>query len=93
MVRLLVQRVAVGSIAYRLGIRPGKIPVKIGDSDLLIGGDILLAVQGKAISSDVQETCEIRENIGKTGKKGELVFRILRDGKLLDLKTSGWNGH
>ncbi len=89
---LLVQHVAIGSIAHKLGIRPGKIPVKIGDSDLLIGGDILLAVQGIAISPDIKETCEIRENMGKMEKKGELVFRILRDGKVLDLKAPDRNG-
>ena len=89
---LLVQRVAVGSIAFKTGIRPGKIPVKIGDSDLLIGGDILLAVQGKAISPDIQETCEIRESMGKMEKRGELIFRILRDGKILELKAPERNG-
>ncbi len=43
---VLVQRVALGSIADHLGLRPGILPASIGGRDMLLGGDVILAVDG-----------------------------------------------
>src|SRR2546428_9351394 len=40
----VVQRVAAGSLGGRLGIRPGAFRISVEGSDLLLGGDIILAV-------------------------------------------------
>ena len=42
---LMVQRVANNSLGKKLGLVPGKIPVKIGSQELFIGGDIILSIQ------------------------------------------------
>ncbi len=43
---LLVQRVATGSLAERLGLRPGTVRATIGGKELLLGGTVILAVGG-----------------------------------------------
>src|SRR5262245_44474095 len=43
-VGLLVQRVAKGSPAERLGLKAGTIRARVGDEDLIVGGDVILGV-------------------------------------------------
>jgi len=85
---LLIQRVAHGSPAHKLGLRPSEIPIQIGNQQLLIGGDIILEVQGIPISSDAKETCDIRDSVGKLNHGDSIVFKVLRGGKILNLSTS-----
>lgn len=49
---ILIQRVAQNSPGHRLGFKPSTISAKIGEQELFIGGDIVLAVQGIPISLD-----------------------------------------
>ena len=46
---LLVQRVAHGSPAERLGLRGGDLPAVIAGEEMIVGGDIVLAVDGIAL--------------------------------------------
>lgn len=85
---LLVQRVANDSPGAKLGLRSGGIPVEIGSKKLLIGGDIILEVQGLPISIDVKETCVIRDTMGGLGQGAPIVFKVLREGKIIDLHAS-----
>ena len=85
---LLIQRVANDSPGYKLGLRPGTIPIQIGNEKLLIGGDIVLAVQGMPISTDVKETCEIRDSMGRLGRGKRVDFKVLREGKIINLSAS-----
>jgi serine protease Do len=84
---LLVQRIATGSIAQKAGIREGSLPVQIGNHMIIIGGDVLLEVQGIRISPDINDTCRIREDMDREEEKDIIRFKILRDGKILDLKA------
>ena len=85
---LLIQRVAQGSPAHKLGLRPSEIPIQIGNRQFFIGGDIILEVQGIPISSDAKETCDIRDSVGKLGHGDSVVFKVLRGGKIINLSTS-----
>jgi serine protease Do len=85
---LLVQRVANDSPGYRLGLRPGKVPIQIGREKLFIGGDIIIEVQGMPISSDVKETCDIRDSMGELNQGESVEFKVLRGGKIITLETS-----
>jgi S1-C subfamily serine protease len=85
---LLVQRVANDSPGYRLGLRPGKVPIQIGREKLFIGGDIIIEVQGMPISSDVKETCDIRDSMGELNQGERVEFKVLRGGKIITLQTS-----
>lgn len=66
---ILVQRVAGGSPAARLGLRPGSIPAKIGDEEFLVGGDIIIEVLG--IKIDVEGTGyeRIQESLRRLGPR------------------------
>jgi len=44
---LLVIRVASGSPADRAGLRGGSIPAKLGDEDVLLGGDLIIVYNGQ----------------------------------------------
>ena len=81
---LLIQRVADESPGYRLGLRPGKIPVEIAGKHLLLGGDIVLEVKGVTVSAEFEHTCEIRQKVvGLT--HDNLEMKVLRDGKVVNL--------
>ncbi len=85
---ILVQRVAGGSPAARLGLRPGSIPAKIGDEEFLVGGDIIVEVLG--IKIDVEGTGyeRIQEALRRLGPGDLLQVTVLRDGKLEQLSAS-----
>ena len=85
---LLIQRVANGSPGHKLGLRPSKIPIQIGREKLFIGGDIVLEVQGMPISTDVRETCEIRDTMGGLKHGERIIFKVLRGGKIISLYVS-----
>ena len=86
---LLVQRIAKGSIAQKAGIRQGWIPVQIGNQEIVIGGDVLLEIQGIKVSPNINETCQIRKNTDKKEGKDIIGIKILRDGRILNLEVRG----
>jgi serine protease Do len=79
---LLVQRVARNSPADRVGLRAGKIPIKIQERGILIGGDVVLDVQGMRITTDIDQLRMIRDKVLSTPGLEEIEFKVLRDGKI-----------
>ena len=85
---LLVQRVAHGSPAERFGLRGGDLPAVIAGEEMIVGGDILLAVDGIALSEqDAYEKIrkrmiEIRDH------SGPLHLTLLRGGVIVELSGS-----
>src|SRR3989449_5235967 len=49
-VGVLVQRIAADSPAERAGLKGGTMRATIGDEDLIVGGDIVLAIQGVSLA-------------------------------------------
>ena len=86
-VGLLVQRVAVGSPAERLGLKAGTTRATIGDEDLIVGGDIILGILGISLSAP-NSLAIIRQKITDL-KPGETVpVLVLRGGKTITLTTT-----
>jgi S1-C subfamily serine protease len=85
---LLVQRVASGSPAERLGLRGGSVPARIGDEYLLLGGDVILAVDG--IQLDDPEAYEKirRRLIAVRAGGGDLSVTVLRAGETIELSAA-----
>lgn len=80
---ILVSRVEKGSNADRSGLRGGTEQVRYRNSSFYLGGDIITAINGTAISSvaDVYSALE-------TTKPGDTVkVHLIRDGKELVLET------
>jgi serine protease Do len=82
---ILIQRVAQNSPGYHLGFKPSTIPAKIGDQELFIGGDIVLAVQGISISLNLEALRKIRETLAAHPDLTNLEFKVLREGKIVNL--------
>ncbi len=82
---LLVQRVAHGSPAERLGLRGGDLPAVVAGEGLIAGGDIVLAVEGIALGAqDAYE--EIRKRmIEIRDRNGSLRVTVLRAGAIVEL--------
>jgi S1-C subfamily serine protease len=83
---LLVQVVAKGSPSERLGLRGGTKPGRIGDVDLVLGGDIILEVQGVPVARKAFPS--IREQLSEL-QPGQLIkVKVLRDGEVLLLQKA-----
>lgn len=82
---LLVQHVAEASPAKALGLRAGNIPVQIGKEKFMIGGDVVLAIQGVPVVPTEEDICTIRNVIGGFTAKSEIQVTVLRKGKVIKL--------
>lgn len=82
---LLVQRVAHGSLAHRLGLRGGTLPAVIGDEQLLVGGDIILAVDSITLDTPNAYDAIRRRMIEDRQNKAALQITILRAGSIKTL--------
>jgi serine protease Do len=85
---LLIQRVADASPGYAMGLQPGKIPVSIGGEEFLIGGDIIVAIQGIAVSTDTERSCDLRQTLLDLTPGSRIEVTVLRAGKILTLSTT-----
>lgn len=84
-VGLLVQRVSGNSLASRLGLKGGIIPVKIGDQKLFLGGDVVLEIMGIAVSEDLEQMLEVRDIIAHLDAGDDITMKVMRNGKIENL--------
>jgi serine protease Do len=82
---LLVQGVAAGSPAAALGLRPSTVPVEIAGESLLIGGDIVLAVQGIDLGAELGGWDTIQRTISQLPAGADVSVTVLRGGRVLEL--------
>jgi len=85
---LLVQRVAEGSPASRLGLRGGTLPTTIGQDSFVLGGDIVLAVEGIGIGAPAAYELIRRRLIEIQAVRGSVSVTVLRDGKAVEINDS-----
>jgi serine protease Do len=81
----LIQRVTDLSPGYRLGFRPGKIPARIQNKELMLGGDIILKIGDITISDDMHALRKVRKLITDHPNLKNIEFTILREGKIESL--------
>jgi len=85
---LLVQRVAAGSPAERIGLRGGYLPAEFGEESLVVGGDIVLAVDGIPIGA-ANSYEMIRQSIYQARRDKRAVrISVLREGREFELSGS-----
>jgi len=84
---LLVQRVAAGSPADRLGLKAGSIKATIGEEDLIVGGDIILGILGISLSGPNSLTI-IRQKITSLNPGDAVTVMVLRGGVPVTLTTT-----
>jgi S1-C subfamily serine protease len=73
----LVQTVSAGSPAGKAGIKGGDISAQIGGSDIALGGDIIVKVDGRTVGS----ADELSSIIGHHKAGDQVKIELMRDGK------------
>jgi len=83
---VLVQQVATDSPAARIGLRPGTIVATVDGKPMLLGGDIILAVQGKRIGEE--SYAELQERLSRVPAGSPITVTVLRDGHEVALTSA-----
>ena len=79
----LVETVEPGSAADKAGIRGGSLPVQWGLQEMILGGDIIVEVNGREIKSLEDARYVVRNlKIGETVK-----IKLIREGKLVEVSA------
>ncbi len=80
---VMVQRVAADSPAAHIGLQPGVIPGTVEGKSFLLGGDIILAVQGQQIGSETYEALQAR--LRRLPRGSTITVVVLREGREVTL--------
>ncbi len=78
---MLIQHVIPGTLADKLGFKGGSINVTLGNTPILLGGDILTEVGNKVIT-DLASVMGLKEHLKTFVKGDKVIFKYLRNGKL-----------
>lgn len=78
---LLITSLSSKGSASALGLKGGTISAKIEDTELKIGGDIILELAGITVK-DINSIFEIRKKISETPKSEVITMTVLRNGKI-----------
>ncbi len=76
---ILIQRVAKGSPAHKLGLKGGSVQAQIGDNKLTVGGDILLSINGISLDN-TGSYLKARESVSNLSEDSEVSVIVLRSG-------------
>jgi len=82
---LLVEEVAKKSPAEAAGLRPSRTVARIDGKDVPLGGDIVLAAMGIPLENEASFD-KVRERQAQLRSGDELIFKVLRAGRVLELK-------
>jgi serine protease Do len=85
---LLVEKVRPGSPAAKAGIRGGEIQATVGDTAILLGGDILVKMAG----FEFDDLSKVASALAALKEGDELTYTVLRGGKSYDatVKVPAW---
>ena len=81
----LVKAVAKDSPAWLLGVQGGDRIAKIGGEEVVVRGDIILAIAGIQVGSP-DSFFTVRERMQAMRPGDEIVIKVLRAGQILDLR-------
>lgn len=85
---LLVQRVADNSPAQAIGLIGGTYKAAIAGGELLVGGDIILAVGNIAVTPDGAGLMKVWDYVNGLKTGDQIVVKVLRAGQVVELETS-----
>lgn len=78
---MLIQHVIPGTLADKLGFQGGHLSVVFGRGPILLGGDILLEIGGRAIT-DLASVVQIKKHMTALEKGEKVTFKYLRQGQI-----------
>jgi S1-C subfamily serine protease len=82
---LLVQRVARGSPAWKLGLRGGSVRATVGDLDLVLGGDVVLELEGIDVGAP-ELAGQVLERLRALRPGDSIRLRVLRSGEVIEME-------
>jgi S1-C subfamily serine protease len=85
---ILIERVVPGGPAAQAGIRGGSRSVLAGLQELRVGGDVLVAVNGKEINSQM----DLNLLLNRAWPGDTITLTIFRDGKKMDVPVKLGDG-
>jgi len=78
---VLVQQVEPGSLADTAGLQGGSKSITVNGQQVMIGGDIITAVNGEAVTT----VGELRAALGQLQGDQEFSLTVLRNGKEMQI--------
>jgi S1-C subfamily serine protease len=84
---LLVERVADGSPAARAGVIAGSMRANIAGEDLLLGGDIILEVDGLPYEDSSENYSRLLAHLTKLKVGDSIVIKVYRQGQVVKLSV------
>ncbi len=90
---LLVEQVASGSPAERIGLRGGTLPATLDAADVLLGGDILLSVAGIPLGASTAYEDIRKQLIALQASGTPIPITVLRAGQTVELLADARRSH
>jgi serine protease Do len=84
---LLVQRIADNSPAAAIGLIGGTYKAGIAGGEMLVGGDIILAVGEIAVTPDGAGLMKVWDHLNNLKPGDPVIVKVLRAGQILELKA------
>lgn len=81
---ILIEGVAAGSAAAKLGLRPGNYRAEIEGQKLTVGGDVILAIQGIPVGAE-DFGPKVERAANALDETGLLELKVLREGRIISL--------
>ncbi|HET7875815.1 MAG TPA: trypsin-like peptidase domain-containing protein [Methylomirabilota bacterium] len=81
---MLIKAVAKDSPADQAGLAAGVVPAVIDGQEMVLGGDIILAVAGIPIT-DAGSAAKVRQHLASLPPNAPFKIRVLRLGKIIEL--------
>jgi len=85
---MLVQTVAAGSLAARLGLRGGTVPATVTDIPVLLGGDVLLDVLGQPGVASASFRSDFMAALDRVRAGDTVSLRVWRGGSIVTLSAT-----
>jgi S1-C subfamily serine protease len=84
----LVTKVDKDSFAEKVGLVGGQLDSTIDEQRLMIGGDVILGINGEIVGSDRRAYRTMIAKLSSFKHRDVVRFKILRSGKVLDLSLT-----
>src|SRR5713226_1903444 len=84
---ILVQRIVKNSPAAALGLQAGHYPLTINDKEVVLGGDIILSVNGVSVGEGSDAVEQIDRWVGQSKPAEPIRIFVLRAGKIVRLQA------
>lgn len=88
---LMVHRVVGDSLAASAGLRAGAVPAVIGGQQLMLGGDVILEING-LVCEEPHDFQEIKDSTMQLHDGGAYSIKVFRDGEIMELMAGALPG-